>query len=218
MVADGVRESELVGGHAALDLVNTVSWRLDDGRRRDNLDNLTALLGWCQRADLVDAAKARELAEMSSLDDTLAQRVLHDVRDLREQLAATLELVTDTRGDGGVVIPPKLHAYLVNALSRADLTGSPARWALRVRQPGELPDLLAVLALDLLQSAELRRLRRCEGPGCGWLFLDRTRSNTRRWCSSSDCGNRDRARRHYARHHAKPAVAPVPARSSADRG
>ncbi|MFD3657498.1 CGNR zinc finger domain-containing protein [Streptomyces sp. NPDC058620] len=44
-------------------------------------------------------------------------------------------------------------------------------------------------------------MRRCDGPGRGWFFLDRTRSSSRRWCSSGDCGNRDRARarRHYAR-------------------
>jgi predicted RNA-binding Zn ribbon-like protein len=43
------------------------------------------------------------------------------------------------------------------------------------------------------------RLRRCDDDGCGWLFLDTTRNHSRRWCSSGDCGNRDRARRHYAR-------------------
>jgi predicted RNA-binding Zn ribbon-like protein len=50
-----------------------------------------------------------------------------------------------------------------------------------------------------LQSSQLHLIRTCQGPGCGWMFLDRTRSHTRRWCSSGDCGNRDRARRHYAR-------------------
>ena len=215
MVADSGRGSELVGGHPALDLVNTVSWRLDDGRRRDNVVDLVSLLGWCQRAGLMDAATAAELAEMSPPDDTLTHRVLSDVRGLREKLATVLELHMDTRSTGAVVIPPELRACLVNALSRSDLTGSPARWVLRVRQPSDLPDLLAVLALDLLQSHELHRLRCCEGPGCGWLFLDRTRSNTRRWCSSSDCGNRDRARRHYARqrdarHHTEPKAARLP--------
>nr|WP_264085191.1 CGNR zinc finger domain-containing protein [Kibdelosporangium phytohabitans] len=39
----------------------------------------------------------------------------------------------------------------------------------------------------------------CSGPGCGWLFIDRTRNRSRQWCSSKDCGNRERARRHYRR-------------------
>jgi predicted RNA-binding Zn ribbon-like protein len=59
--------------------------------------------------------------------------------------------------------------------------------------------VLALHALDLVQTMPLDRLRRCDDDGCGWLFLDSTRNHSRRWCSSGDCGNRDRARRHYAR-------------------
>jgi predicted RNA-binding Zn ribbon-like protein len=33
---------------------------------------------------------------------------------------------------------------------------------------------------------------------CGWMFLDLSRQRTRRWCSMEDCGNRAKARRHYA--------------------
>ncbi|MER8265415.1 CGNR zinc finger domain-containing protein [Streptomyces griseus] len=54
-------------------------------------------------------------------------------------------------------------------------------------------------AEELLGGDGLGRIRRCAGPGCGWFFVDRSRSGSRRWCSSRDCGNRDRARRHYAR-------------------
>ena len=35
-------------------------------------------------------------------------------------------------------------------------------------------------------------------PAAG-LFLDRTKNHSRIWCSSADCGNRSRARRHYRR-------------------
>ncbi|MET8655767.1 MULTISPECIES: CGNR zinc finger domain-containing protein [Streptomyces] len=60
-------------------------------------------------------------------------------------------------------------------------------------------DVLALRAEELLGGDGLGRIRRCAGPGCGWFFVDRSRSGSRRWCSSRDCGNRDRARRHYAR-------------------
>nr|WP_250475193.1 CGNR zinc finger domain-containing protein [Caballeronia sp. GAFFF1] len=32
---------------------------------------------------------------------------------------------------------------------------------------------------------------------CSWLFLDLSRSKSRRWCSMATCGNRVKARRHY---------------------
>ncbi|MFJ2262942.1 CGNR zinc finger domain-containing protein [Streptomyces sp. NPDC087844] len=58
--------------------------------------------------------------------------------------------------------------------------------------------LLALEATELL-AGPLAQLRRCQGPGCGWFFLDRSRSHTRQWCRSGDCGNRERVRRHYER-------------------
>ncbi|MBL0778966.1 MULTISPECIES: CGNR zinc finger domain-containing protein [Streptomyces] len=43
------------------------------------------------------------------------------------------------------------------------------------------------------------RVRRCAGPGSGWILLDGARNGARRWCGSGDCGNRDRDRCHHAR-------------------
>jgi predicted RNA-binding Zn ribbon-like protein len=190
----------LVGGHPALDLVNTVSWRLDDARRRDNLTHPAALIAWCQRAGLLDEPTATALSTFAAADEPDAQRALHGVLALREQLTHVLEALLARRDDGDVLIPSRLHNALVDALAHSQLTGPPMHWQLPVRQPSNLPHLLALSVLDLLQSSDLHLLGRCAGPGCGWLFLDRTRSHTRRWCNSADCGNRDRARRHYARH------------------
>ncbi len=52
-------------------------------------------------------------------------------------------------------------------------------------------------ALTLLQSNLTDRIRECNG--CGWLFFDSTRNQSRRWCTMAICGNRAKARRHYAR-------------------
>ena len=56
-------------------------------------------------------------------------------------------------------------------------------------------------AAELLMAPELARVRECES--CSWLFLDTSRNHTRRWCSMEDCGNVAKARRHYARRHAR---------------
>ena len=32
---------------------------------------------------------------------------------------------------------------------------------------------------------------------CLWLFVDASKSGTRRWCDMASCGNRAKARRHY---------------------
>jgi predicted RNA-binding Zn ribbon-like protein len=58
---------------------------------------------------------------------------------------------------------------------------------------------VALLIASFLSDADLSRLRRCDGAGCGWLFLDTTRNHSRRWCDSRDCGNRSRVRRYAER-------------------
>ena len=54
-------------------------------------------------------------------------------------------------------------------------------------------------AADLLVSPELKRVKQCADDFCGWLFMDKSRNNSRRWCSMKDCGNRAKAHRHYLR-------------------
>jgi len=182
----------LVGGHVALDLVNTVSWRLDGNRRRDNLHDYAALTSWCQHAGLLAPGTARRLLASAPGHPRLTQQTLHDVRTLREHSHALLaSLADDAEARRAVVTPPALRALLLDAIAHSELTGPPMRWQLTPDQHPDIPRLLALQVLDLLQSPQLPLLRRCDGPGCGWLFLDRTRSHTRRWCSSSDCGNRD---------------------------
>jgi predicted RNA-binding Zn ribbon-like protein len=195
----------LVGGHVALDLVNTVSWRLDEKRRRDNLHDYAALIGWCQHAGLLDPGTAHRLLAEAPGHPRPTQQTVHDVRTLREHSHTLLaSLADDGEPHRVVVAPPGLRALLLDALAHSELTGPPMRWQLTADQHPDIPRLLALQVLDLLQSPQLPLLRRCDGPGCGWLFLDRTRSHTRRWCSSSDCGNRARARRHYTRRRDEP--------------
>ncbi len=54
-------------------------------------------------------------------------------------------------------------------------------------------------AADLLAASDLALVGECAGEGCSWLFLDTSRKRNRRWCSMEDCGNRAKAKRHYAR-------------------
>ncbi|MFJ9034356.1 CGNR zinc finger domain-containing protein [Streptomyces sp. NPDC102274] len=51
------------------------------------------------------------------------------------------------------------------------------------------------LRLPMSTSSSWKRRIATDRAAC----LDRSRSGTRRWCSSGDCGNRDRVRRHYSR-------------------
>jgi predicted RNA-binding Zn ribbon-like protein len=74
-------------------------------------------------------------------------------------------------------------------------------WAANEAIP-TVPALLAPVlwsAADLLTYADNRRLRRCANEECLWLFMDHSKGGTRRWCDMNSCGNRAKAKRHYAR-------------------
>jgi predicted RNA-binding Zn ribbon-like protein len=66
-------------------------------------------------------------------------------------------------------------------------------------------DRLADAIVDLLRNADVSRLRLCPlaDGGCGWLFLDRSRNGSRRWCSMDDCGTHAKSRRLTERRRAK---------------
>jgi predicted RNA-binding Zn ribbon-like protein len=70
------------------------------------------------------------------------------------------------------------------------------------------PWILSRFAASFAETLELNRpdrLKYCPNEGCKWLFYDRTKGNTRRWCNDRTCGNRDRVRR--ARERNKKAAA-----------
>jgi predicted RNA-binding Zn ribbon-like protein len=73
--------------------------------------------------------------------------------------------------------------------------------------PGDLLRPIALSAAELITGPRAARVRQCaDSGGCGWLFVDESRAQNRRWCSMGDCGNRAKAARHRARqrqqHHA----------------
>jgi len=44
------------------------------------------------------------------------------------------------------------------------------------------------------RAAKLDRLKICAAEECRWLFYDRSKPGTRRWCASTLCGNRKNSR------------------------
>jgi len=60
------------------------------------------------------------------------------------------------------------------------------------------PWILSRIAASFAEMLALKRpdrLKYCPNEGCKWIFYDRTKANTRRWCNDRTCGNRDRVRR-----------------------
>ncbi|HVI99619.1 MAG TPA: CGNR zinc finger domain-containing protein [Sphingomonas sp.] len=179
---------DAIGGNLALDFVNTVANRGNPDKRRDLLAALPDLQCWLTTFGLPAAG--------------LVEADLEEARAIRERLHDLFRFPAH----GQAVDEATLRAF------GRDLRKMTS--ARRLRQQDErivwgwAPDagalhrsLFAVLddAAELLLSNDLEKVRECQGPGCGWLFVDRSRGRPRRWCSMRDCGNKAKARRHYQR-------------------
>lgn len=91
-----------------------------------------------------------------------------------------------------------LDPWVVAMRKRAELHDGRLEWTL------DIPDRLVVGARaieewDALQSPSGSRIRPCADPDCQHFLIDRSAANRRRWHAMDQCGNRTKARRHYAR-------------------
>lgn len=94
---------------------------------------------------------------------------------------------------------PSALAPLVDAVAyRPKATHAGLTWELHVGNAGEAA-ARAVLVWDELRISSPGRLRSCANTDCRLFLIDRSKSNTARWCSMAICGNRMKARRHYNR-------------------
>jgi predicted RNA-binding Zn ribbon-like protein len=192
---------EFIGGWLCLDFVNTVDWRTRS-QPEELLPDYFGLVDWSVRAGTVPPAEARVLAAAAQKHPRAAATAFAQALVLREAFYRTV--LAQARGE----TPPELDlAQVVSSYAlavenaRLSLDGTSFEWTFR-ESAADLDGPwwpVAVSAVELLTSAELARVRECEGRGCGWLFLDESRSRTRRWCSAAGCGNRERVRRYYAR-------------------
>jgi len=181
------------GGRVCLDFTNTLRYRWRTAPE-ETLRNPGDLVLWLQQAGL--------LAPGIQAPGTAT--VLTSARRLRETVDRAVLAVADGR------LPTPIDVTLLNrsaaqaprpALQIAVTDGrlEPAGTASFATDASAALALIAQDAVDLLLSAEIRRVRVCGADDCALRFVDRSPARNRRWCSMSRCGNRTKVRLHQAR-------------------
>jgi predicted RNA-binding Zn ribbon-like protein len=169
------------------------------------LADLDALLAWCRSSALLSASDEKALRRLWR-EDAAGGEVFRDALAARE----TIYRIFYATAEGEAPAPADLNALnrgLRAAPERIGVARAGTGFAWRV-SPIEAPGVPALLApvlwsaANLLTAPRLARVRHCANERCLWLFLDDSKSGTRRWCSMSACGNRAKAHRHYARQKA----------------
>jgi predicted RNA-binding Zn ribbon-like protein len=196
---------EYVGGRLCLDFTNTVGGMRPDAAV-EHLIGYQDLVTWALGAGAIGEAQARCLRASAERAPAAAERAVRRARELREAIFRGLLAAShgESPSDADLAI---LNRALGRALARRRLVRRDGGWTLAWPEDADALDApvwpVAVSAAELLASpGDLSRLHECgesEAGTCDWLFVDETRSGTRRWCTMKDCGNRAKQRRHYHR-------------------
>jgi predicted RNA-binding Zn ribbon-like protein len=188
---------QFIAGSLALDFVNTVGDRL--GRSRDFLLGGAELTQWARLATLLPARE--------SIRPTARQ--LAHIRTVREELYAIFQPMSAQRApssDGLALLSARCAAVAPGRRLHRDGTSIAWRWNASRTDPFALLGPILFDAAELLVWGAHDKLRECQDERCGWLFLDRSAAQRRRWCSMRDCGNRAKVHRYYGHHPRSQAV------------
>jgi predicted RNA-binding Zn ribbon-like protein len=149
--------------------------------------------------ELVDAAALNDVLVRigalsrgaAALDDADLQRAL----ELREALRRLLLV------NAGGEVDAEALAVLERASAAAQLSIRFERGATPTLLPqaggldGAIGRILAVV-FTAMADGSWARLKACPRDVCGWIFYDRSRNLSSRWCSMSVCGNRTKIKRY----------------------
>lgn len=137
----------------------------------------------------VDSELQRLLPAMHRLagDGELTDGSVEAARAVRDALLAWI--------DGDALSDPALEQVRVGV----DPGGQAP--ALRPASKGimALAEHAFITLYQLHVSGESGRLHRCQADDCRWVFFDRSRNQSKKWCDMSGCGSRAKARAYRAR-------------------
>ena len=209
----------LEGGWLCLGFCNTVGWHSGAYRRaelysaahwevvegaHERFTDYRALLRWFLRKRQLTVSEVKGLLRAARARPEEAEAVRRRAIGLREtlyHLFSALAAEEGTTPDARDVAA--LNEWLPAAMARRRLASHENGFVWESSAPADELErpLWPVVwsAVELLTAGPLDRVRECDNDPCGWLFVDSSRNRSRRWCDMRDCGNRVKARRHYAR-------------------
>jgi len=122
-------------------------------------------------------------------------RRAHELRDALRALALANNGVRVDRASTAVLERAAADGRLVVRFDgRGDAVLAPDEHGVR----GALADLVGIV-YTAIADGTWPRLKACRRDVCRWLFYDRSRNHSARWCQMAVCGNRTKTRAYRAR-------------------
>jgi predicted RNA-binding Zn ribbon-like protein len=190
-------------GELCLDFANTLRWHASD-QPLETLSSYADLVAWARKSEALTAREASQLLKEAQSREAESKRVFKRGIELREALYRII--IANIEGASPASDDLQLLNQEVDMAHRYwQITPTESGYQLLWTKDNSHLDRplwhVTRSAVDLLLSADvLSRVGQCaDDRGCGWLFIDWSKNHSRRWCDISDCGNRAKQRRHYAR-------------------
>ena len=187
----------LLAGALCLDFANTTSG-LGGSRCIEHLHRYEHLLLWSRHAGLISDRTEKALRRAAARTPAAAEQTLAAGKALRSSIFTVYGALCRHKAPSPSALAALSRMAGAAAGQRklvATKGGFAWKWA---SPPDDLAGILLPIVLsaaDLLVALDRRRLKQCPGEHCGWLFLDQTKSRTRRWCEMRVCGSRAKIRR-----------------------
>lgn len=193
-ISRSIETLDLVGGTPALDFANTINSRV--ATTYDYIRGYDDLLAWAERANVITRSDRVELFVLARSDPNAAATVVRAAHRRRDAIFDVFSALAANRRPPVRQVRAVMAAY-ADAVARSEAAPGPD--GARLTWPtGELARPLRPIDYDagrLLLSADAGLVKEC--PSCRWLFADRSRNRSRRWCDMQVCGARSKMRRYH---------------------
>lgn len=188
------QQAERVGGHPAVDFVNSVHhW--DSDPPPDYFDDFDDFLAWSEELGLLDSDACRHFRGRPADEKSDA---FHRLLALRRALHDSFASIAQNRPPPDPALQ-ELDEMLRRSIAwrryRADKDGIRACWSCADAPAYAALGPVAWQAADLLEHGSIDRLKKCPGEHCGWIFIDGSKNRSRTWCSMKTCGNTAKVKR-----------------------
>lgn len=177
----------LDGNHLCLNFINTIHNRQVE-KPIDYLQDQATWVAWLGKVALKEKLETNN-ASYFNLEEVVA------LRELLYRLV--IRLINRVECEKKDISEFNQHLLHLRKATKFSISNGHSLETILIDEQNLNSYLLHIVkaAHELFLFEEVNHIKACGN--CGWLFLDTSKSNRRKWCNMKTCGNEVKARRHY---------------------
>jgi predicted RNA-binding Zn ribbon-like protein len=199
MITVQSKQFELLGGALCLDFLNTIH-EYGAADPQEELDHWNDFIAFGYQAGAITQKEAKVLFQSANENPSMAGKALSMAKDFRQSLYRIFSAIAHSKSPADKdldTLNQQLARSLPNLKLRKKARGIEWTWKEDQKNLERILWPIMHSAAELLTSKEQGLIRECGSKTCTWMFLDRSKNRTRRWCDMKTCGNRAKWRRFY---------------------